>query len=81
MDAKEQPPGVIVVVRDGGKTQFFPFGEADKAHRNAVTPDTLFELASVTKVFTTTSLAMELEAGNMRLDDPVAKYLPYLRKH
>jgi CubicO group peptidase (beta-lactamase class C family) len=30
----------------------------------------VFELASITKVFTTTSLAMELEAGKMQLDDP-----------
>ncbi len=78
---EEQPPGVIVVVRREGKTRFFPFGEADKAHHKAVTPDTVFELASITKVFTTTSLAMEVEAGNVQLDDPVTKYLPYLREH
>ena len=78
---EEQPPGVIVVVRREGKTRFFPFGEADKAHHKAVTPDTVFELASITKVFTTTSLPMEVEAGNVQLDDPVTKYLPYLREH
>jgi beta-lactamase class C len=78
---KEQPPGVIVVVRRDGRTEFFPFGEADKAERRAVTPDTVFELASITKVFTTTSLAMEVDAGAVQLDDPVDKFLPYLRQH
>jgi len=77
---KEQPPGVIVVVRSNAQTQFFPFGAADAATHTAVTPDTVFELASITKVFTTTSLAMEVESGNMQLDDPVAKYLPELRQ-
>ena len=78
---KEKPPGVIVVVRDKGQTQFFPFGEADKARHKAVTPDTIFELASITKVFATTSLAMEVQAGKMRLDDDVTEYLPYLQKN
>ena len=79
--AKENPVGVIVVVRQAGGTQFFPFGEADKARHRPVTPDSIFELASVTKVFTTTSLAMEVQAGRMTLDDPVVKYLPYLEKN
>ncbi len=55
---KEKPPGVIVVVRHNGRTPFFPFGEADKAQHKAVTPDSIFELASIAKVFTTTSLVM-----------------------
>jgi beta-lactamase class C len=77
---KEQPPGVIVVVHRVGQTHFFPFGLADRAAGRAVTPDTVFELASVTKVFTTTSLAMELEAGHVQLDDPVTTYVPELRE-
>ncbi len=60
---KFQPPGTIVVVHHEGKTDFFPFGEANRVRRIAVTPDSIFELASITKVFTTTSLAMEIEEG------------------
>jgi beta-lactamase class C len=77
--AKTQAPGVIVVVRREGKTHFFPLGMADVARRRPVTADTIFELASVTKVFTTTSLAIEVEAGRMRLKDSVAQYIPALR--
>ena len=75
-----QPPGTIVVVRRDGKTHFFPFGEANRARGVPVTPESIFELASITKVFTTTSLAIEVEEGRMRLDDPVAKYLRRLRE-
>jgi beta-lactamase class C len=72
---------VIVVVRHDGLTQFFPFGLADREHRTPVTADTVFELASITKVFTTTSLAMEVQAGRMQLDDVVTDYVPLLRDH
>ena len=75
---ESRAPGVIVVVRYGGRTHCFPFGEADRARRQPVTAETIFELASITKVFTTTSLAMEVEAGHMRLEDSVARYAPYL---
>jgi CubicO group peptidase (beta-lactamase class C family) len=43
---EERPPGLMVVVHHDGKTQFFPFGEADVARHKPVTPDTVFELAS-----------------------------------
>jgi beta-lactamase class C len=76
-----KPPGVLVVVRHDRKTEFFPFGEADESNHKAVTPDSIFELASITKVFTTTSLAMEVDNGKMRLDDSIAAYLPYLQQH
>lgn len=77
---KYQPPGTIVVVHREGKTEFFPFGDANRARRIAVTPDSIFELASITKVFATISLAIEVEQGRMRLDDPVDKFLPLLRE-
>ena len=39
--------------------------------------DTIFDLASLTKVIATTTAVMQLvEQGKVRLNDPVAKYLP-----
>jgi CubicO group peptidase (beta-lactamase class C family) len=38
--------------------------------------DTLFEIASVTKVFTTLLLADMVQRGEVGLDDPIAKFLP-----
>ncbi len=76
---KFEPPGSLVIVHREGQTEFFPHGEADRARHSAVTPDSIFELASITKVFTTTSLALEVETGRMHLADPVDKYIPILR--
>jgi len=77
---KYQPPGTIVVVHREGKTEFIPLGFAHPKRRDPVTPDSIFELASITKVFATTSLAIEVEQGKMRLEDPVDKFLPILRE-
>jgi D-alanyl-D-alanine-carboxypeptidase/D-alanyl-D-alanine-endopeptidase len=52
------------------------FGVADRKHGLAATPDTLYRIGSITKVFTTTLLAMLRDRGTVRLDDPVASYLP-----
>ena len=38
----------------------------------------MFELASITKVVCATSLALEVDAGRMRLEDHVVKYAPPL---
>src|SRR5204862_268966 len=38
--------------------------------------NTLFEIGSMTKTFTATNLADMVARGEVRLDDPVAKYLP-----
>jgi beta-lactamase class C len=76
--ARQQPPGVVVVVHHQGTTQFFSYGEADKGRRTPVTADSIFELASITKVFCSTSLALEVDAGEMRLTDSVAGYFPLL---
>ncbi len=45
--------------------------------REAMTLDTVFDLASLTKVIVTSTAVMQLvERGKVRLNDPVAKYLP-----
>ena len=42
-----------------------------------MTPDTIFSLASLTKVIATTTCVMRLEQlGQIKLNDPVAKYIP-----
>ena len=42
-----------------------------------MTTDTVFDLASMTKVVATTTAVMQLvDAGRLRLDDPAAKYWP-----
>jgi CubicO group peptidase (beta-lactamase class C family) len=52
-------------------------GQADAGQRRPMRPDTVFDLASLTKVVATTTVALALAAqGRLGLDDPVAGYLP-----
>ena len=68
--------GFVVGVVQDRKTQFLSYGETVKGSRTAPDPDTVYELGSVTKVFTCTLLADMVERGLVKLDDPVQQYLP-----
>ncbi|MCC2668520.1 MAG: hypothetical protein K0Q72_991 [Armatimonadetes bacterium] len=72
-------PGVVFVVGHRNKIVYRKaFGSRTvKPERTAMTPDTVFDLASLTKVVATTSSVMSLvEDGRLRLSDPVTKYWP-----
>ncbi|OYW11169.1 MAG: hypothetical protein B7Z55_19705, partial [Planctomycetales bacterium 12-60-4] len=51
-------------------------GQSDLAAGRAMTEDTLFRIASLTKTVTATALMLLVEDGRINIDDPVAKYLP-----
>ena len=72
--------GVAVALRVNGKTSFYNYGMADAARQQPITSDSIFNLASVGKVFATTLLADAVKRGELRLDDPVAKYVTELQK-
>src|SRR5215211_3646270 len=72
--------GVAVAVRMDGKTSFFNYGMADNARNRPVTPDSIFNLGSVGKVFATTLLAQAVKQGELSLDDPGAKYVTELQR-
>jgi len=80
MLAPDQPGGAAVAVRLGGRTLFFDYGLADFAGKRPITPDTLFNLASLRKVFEVTLLAEGVRNGELSLDDPVARYVPELQQ-
>ena len=46
----------------------------------AMTPAHVFRIASHSKTFTATAIMLLLEAGKLRLDDPLADYVPWLRE-
>jgi CubicO group peptidase (beta-lactamase class C family) len=52
------------------------FGLANRRTVRVATANTLYRIGSITKVFTTMLLAMLRDRGTVRLDDPVADYLP-----
>src|SRR5262249_42642789 len=72
-------PGLALgVLRDGG-VQAWGFGVASIETRQPVTPDTLFQVGSITKVFTTTVVMQLVDEGRLELDAPVVTYLPELK--
>lgn len=73
-------PGAAVAVYFQGHDYIFTYGYANKEQKIPVTPNTIFELASITKIFTTSLLAYEVKQNKMALDDQVIKYLPTLSK-
>src|SRR5450755_4825126 len=72
------PGAVLVVGHDGRVIYRKAYGNrALEPTREAMTLDTVFDLASLTKVIATTTAVMQLvEQGKVRMNDPVAKYLP-----
>lgn len=72
--------GVAVALRIERRTLFFNYSWADRANRRPITNDTLFDLASLRKVFEATLLAQAVRNGELRLDDPVAKYAAAARR-
>ncbi len=77
--AARELPGAVVVVGRGDRVVFRK-AWGDRAlvpAREAMTLDTIFDLASLTKVIATTSaVVMLIEDGRIRLVDPVAKFIP-----
>jgi uncharacterized protein YbbC (DUF1343 family)/CubicO group peptidase (beta-lactamase class C family) len=72
------PGAVLVVGHDGRMIYRKAYGErALEPRREVMTLDTIFDVASLTKVIVTSTAVMQLvEKGKLRLNDPVAKYLP-----
>jgi uncharacterized protein YbbC (DUF1343 family)/CubicO group peptidase (beta-lactamase class C family) len=72
------PGAVLVVGHDGAIIYRKAYGSrALEPKREPMTLDTVFDLASLTKVIATTTAMMQLvEQGKVRMNDPVAKYLP-----
>jgi CubicO group peptidase (beta-lactamase class C family) len=69
-------PGVSIgIVRDGRLTKAKGYGFAELENRVRATPDTVFELASVSKQFTAVATAILVDEGKLSFDDPVSKHV------
>jgi serine-type D-Ala-D-Ala carboxypeptidase/endopeptidase len=72
---KGQPGGVAVAWVDADGAAFAQSGRYDGAASPAITPDTQFEIGSITKVFTALLLVESERLGQVSRNDPAAKYL------
>ncbi len=68
--------GIMVGVLYDGERQVFSYGEKILGEGNAPDGDTIFEIGSITKTFTTTLLADMVLKGLIDLDGAVGDYLP-----
>ncbi len=85
-DAAVQPvmkandiPGLAVAISLKGEPHYFSYGLASKEDGRRVTPETLFEIGSVSKTFTATLAGYALAQDKMRLDDRASQHWPALQ--
>ena len=72
--------GAAVAVRRDGRTTFFNYGLAERANKRPITLDSLFNVASIRKVFEATLLAQAVNLGELALADRAADYVTELRQ-
>ena len=75
-------PGLsIAVVYDQEIVWAKGYGYSDLETKTPVTPDTVYRIGSITKLFTSTAIMQLRDQGKLRLDDPVSRHLPWFRVH
>lgn len=86
VDAAVQPvmkandiPGLAVAISLKGEPHYFSYGLASKEDGRRVTPETLFEIGSVSKTFTATLAGYALAQDKVRLDDRASQHWPALQ--
>lgn len=82
---KTTPGAVVLVARSGHIVKQQAYGDAARYLDDSLTEmenpvamktDTIFDVASISKIFTTVAAMKLYEKGKIQLDDPVAKYIP-----
>jgi CubicO group peptidase (beta-lactamase class C family) len=79
VQAFEVPVAAVAVVQNDRVTYVKGFGVRRLGASEEVTPDTVFALASCTKAFTATGVALLVAEKKMNWDDPVRKHLDFFR--
>ena len=79
VDEHEIPGLAVAVVSDGAVAYANAFGVRDLNRPEPVTTESVFHLASISKVFVAAAVLQLVEREEIRLDAPVVTYLPYFR--
>ena len=77
-DTTGMPGAGVVVIRDGAVIAQKTYGLADVDSGTAITPETNFRLASLSKAFTAAAVLLLVGDGKLALDDPASMILPEL---
>src|SRR5712664_1324657 len=76
IDVQHKSVGMVVGIITPEGRRVVSHGSTSRRDGHPVDGDTAFEIASVTKVFTSLLLADMVERGEVALADPLAKFLP-----
>ena len=69
-------PGAVLLIQQHGKPVYLQsFGVRDPATGQPMTPDTIFQIYSMSKAITSVAAMMLVDDGKLSLDDPVSKYI------
>jgi CubicO group peptidase (beta-lactamase class C family) len=79
--AANEPGAAVLVAKDGQALLRKGYGMASVELGVPMQPDMVFEIASVTKVFTATAILLLQDRGKLSLDDEITKYLPEYPTH
>lgn len=73
--------GLAAAVYYDGRPYFFNLGYSHPRSRIKVTEHTIFDIASISKSFTATLLALAVQRGHMKLNASIPDYVPFVRNH
>jgi CubicO group peptidase (beta-lactamase class C family) len=69
-------PGAVLLIQQHGKPVYLEsFGVRDPGSSQPMTPDTIFQIYSMSKAVTSVAAMMLVDDGKLALDDPVSKYI------
>src|SRR5688572_19455316 len=71
-------PGASGAVRESDRVSVAATGVVSRSTGVEVTPDTVFQIGSITKVYTATQVMQLVDRGAVELDTPVRRYVPDL---
>ena len=76
IEIARQSVGLVVGVVDGKGRRIVAYGSLNQGDQRPLNGDTVFEIGSITKVFTSLVLSDMAQHGEVALTDPIGKYLP-----
>ena len=76
MEERNIPGAAVAVIRNGKTEKVKGYGLASLEFQAPVTPDTVFEIGSVSKQMTAAGILLLVQDGKVRLDEKISAYLP-----